>query len=70
MLIIVTDLFFSVLLIGPNPAQISILFHKNLPPRDFSIMTLIGSEVKKDKLKAKAHKNSVNVYLGAKTPDF
>ena len=32
--------FFSVLLIGPNPAQISILFHKNLPPRDFSIMTL------------------------------
>ena len=30
---------------GPNPAKISILFHKNLPPWDFSIMTLPISEI-------------------------
>ena len=33
-------LFFSVLPTGPKPAQISDIFHRNLPPRDFSIMTL------------------------------
>ena len=32
--------FFSVLQTSPKPALISDIFHKNLPLRDFSIMTL------------------------------
>ena len=32
--------FFSVLPTGPKPAQIADIFHRNLTPRDFSIMTL------------------------------
>ena len=35
--------FFSVLPTGPKPAQISFPVHKNLPPRDFSIMTFFAS---------------------------
>ena len=35
--------FLSVLPTGSKPAQISDLFHRNLPPRDFSIMTLVDS---------------------------
>ena len=30
------------MLTGPKPAQISDIFHKNLPPRDFSILTLVA----------------------------
>ena len=36
--------FFSVLTTGPKPAQISNIFHRNLPPHDFSIMTLAVKE--------------------------
>ena len=32
--------FFLVLPTGPKPAQISNIFHRNLPPPDFYIMTL------------------------------
>jgi hypothetical protein len=32
---------FSLLLTGPKPAQISDIFNRNLPPREFSIMTLV-----------------------------
>ena len=35
-----STMFFSALLTGPKPAQISDIFHRNLPPRDFSIITL------------------------------
>ena len=43
LLIICPDPFFSELPIGSNPSQISIqLFHKNLPPREFSLMTVAG----------------------------
>ena len=37
----VADNFFLVLPTSPKPAQISDIFHKNLKPRDFSIMTLV-----------------------------
>ena len=40
LLIIGPNVFFSVMPTGPNPAQISIPVPKNLPLRDFSIMTL------------------------------
>ena len=33
------NLFFSLMPTGPNPAQISIPVHINLPPQDISIMT-------------------------------
>ena len=39
--LIIGPIFFSVLPTGPKPAQISNIFHRNLPPRDFSIMTLV-----------------------------
>ena len=38
------ETFFSVLTTGPKPAQISNIFHRNLPPHDFSIMTLAVKE--------------------------
>ena len=34
-------IYFSVLPTGPKPAQISDIFHRNLPPCYFSIMTLL-----------------------------
>ena len=37
--------FFSVLPTGPKPAQISDIFHRKLPPRDFSIMTLTLEDI-------------------------
>ena len=45
LLIIGPNLSFSVMPAGPNPAQISFLFHKILPPRVFSIMTLVSRTV-------------------------
>ena len=40
-LLIIGPFFFSVLPTSPNPAQILDIFHRNLPPRNFSIMTLV-----------------------------
>ena len=41
-LLMIGPIFFSVLPTGPKPAQISNIFHRNLPPCDFSIMTLLA----------------------------
>ena len=40
--LLITGPFFSVLPTGPRPAQISDIFNRNLPPRDFSKMTLFS----------------------------
>ena len=37
----------KLLIIGPDQPKSQFLFHKNLPPRDFSIMTLVKTITKK-----------------------
>ena len=39
-----SPIFFSLLPTGPKPTQISDIFDRNLPPREFAIMTLLAAD--------------------------